>query len=154
VRFGGDGSADILTSNYLSGPLDEALCCDGRGTAQGRAHAQSNRSDLGRGHRRADPGVQVLRQGFTPTLVERHSCWRALADADGRPDIASAEHQRRDKPLIDAKQRAAGRFGARFAPKTTGGMWLRNAIPNLMDVPIVSRTLGTRLFGDSFQLTA
>jgi hypothetical protein len=53
---------------------------------------------------------------------------------------------------VDAKQRAAVRFGGWFAPRSDLGVWLRNVATSLAGLPPVSDWVVRRSFGDRLEL--
>jgi len=75
-------------------------------------------------------------QGTSLALVGAY----VLAQELGRAtrDEAFAAYERRFKPFIDAKQRAAQGFAASFAPKTRFGLFLRNQISKTLRVPWIA----------------
>jgi 2-polyprenyl-6-methoxyphenol hydroxylase-like FAD-dependent oxidoreductase len=78
-----------------------------------------------------------------------------LGAAGGDHEVAFREYQRRFKPFVDGKQRAAERFGGWFAPRTRFGIRLRNAVTSLMmGIPKVGNLLVARSIGDRYELPA
>ena len=58
-----------------------------------------------------------------------------LARRDGNHQFAFADYERRLRPLIEGKQRAARSFARAFTPRTSPGVWLRNQAMKLMAFP-------------------
>ena len=78
----------------------------------------------------------------------------ALAEEGDDHVVAFGEYQRRFKPFLDAKQRAATRLGWWFAPQSALSLRLRNMVTNLMRMPILAERVAARSFGDRFELPA
>ena len=55
-------------------------------------------------------------------------------------------------PLIEGKQRSARAFAAAFAPKTAFGLWTRNRVSRLLDIPTVADWAIRHEFSDDFEL--
>ena len=71
-----------------------------------------------------------------------------LARSGGHP-AAFGAYERRLRPLIEAKQKAAAKFGGAFAPETPFGVFLRNWISRLLNLrPIANLALGSFLKDD------
>ena len=77
-----------------------------------------------------------------------------LAAAGDDHGAAFGAYERRFRPFIDAKQKAAERFGGWFAPHTRGALRLRNVVTRLMNVPWLGEWLIARSLGDRFDLDA
>jgi 2-polyprenyl-6-methoxyphenol hydroxylase-like FAD-dependent oxidoreductase len=78
-----------------------------------------------------------------------------LGEAGGDHAVAFPRYQRRFKPFVDGKQRAAERFGGWFAPRTRFGLRLRNAVTSLMmGIPKLGNLLVARSIGDRYELPA
>ncbi|HEU4628951.1 MAG TPA: FAD-binding domain [Gemmatimonadaceae bacterium] len=93
-------------------------------------------------------------QGSALAMAGAHVLAHALAAAEGDHAAAFAAYERRFKPFVDAKQRAAVRFAGWFAPRTRVGLWLRELATNLLAVPLVGDVMAARSFGDRFELPA
>ncbi|HEX5437031.1 MAG TPA: FAD-binding domain [Gemmatimonadaceae bacterium] len=91
-------------------------------------------------------------QGAALAMAGGYVLAHALAQEQGDHIAAFGEYQRRFKPFIDAKQRAAARFGWWFAPRSSLGIRFRNLATNLMRVPYLADRLAARSFGDRFEL--
>jgi 2-polyprenyl-6-methoxyphenol hydroxylase-like FAD-dependent oxidoreductase len=92
-------------------------------------------------------------QGSAFAMAGAYVLARALAASTDYAD-AFAEYQRQFKPFIDAKQRAARRFGSWFAPRSRLGVRLRNLTTNLLRVPFLADRLAAVSFNDQFHLPA
>ncbi len=75
-----------------------------------------------------------------------------LHAADGDFARAFPAYEQRLQPFILRQQNAAVGFSASFTPKTTLGIFLRNCVLNLMNIPTVGVWLARRMLGDSFPL--
>jgi len=75
-----------------------------------------------------------------------------LARAGGAHGAAFAAYERCFRPFIEAKQRAARRFAGSFAPKTELGLFLRDQLLKLMNVPGLGDWMLRRFAADRFQL--
>lgn len=56
------------------------------------------------------------------------------------------------RPIIEARQRSARKFGAMFAPKTSPGLWTRNQASKLLNIPYLSDWVVRRGFRDEVAL--
>jgi 2-polyprenyl-6-methoxyphenol hydroxylase-like FAD-dependent oxidoreductase len=56
------------------------------------------------------------------------------------------------RPLIEGKQRSARTFASAFAPKTPLGLWTRNQVSKLLDVPALADWIIRREFRDDIDL--
>jgi 2-polyprenyl-6-methoxyphenol hydroxylase-like FAD-dependent oxidoreductase len=75
-----------------------------------------------------------------------------LAAAGGDPAVALPRYEARLRGFVAGKQESARKFAGYFAPKTAGGLWLRNAMMNLMNVPGVGEAFLRRDLVDDFDL--
>jgi 2-polyprenyl-6-methoxyphenol hydroxylase-like FAD-dependent oxidoreductase len=75
-----------------------------------------------------------------------------LAAAHGDHRIAFAAYERRFKPFIEAKQRAAERVGGWFAPRTVAALQLRNLGMRALNLPWLGTWALSRSLGDRFDL--
>ena len=75
-----------------------------------------------------------------------------LARHDGDHAVAFAAYERRLRPFVQGKQRAARAFASSFTPRTTFGVWLRNQATRLMAVPGVPDLLMSAQLRDDFEL--
>lgn len=93
-------------------------------------------------------------QGAALAMAGAYVLAHALHLAEGDHDMAFLEYERRFKPFVEAKQRAATRFGWWFAPRTRLGILLRNLTTKLLVLPPLSKRFATRAFADRFDLPA
>lgn len=77
----------------------------------------------------------VAGEGTGLAMTEAYVLAGELARNDGAHAVAFASYERRLRPFIEAKQRAARSFAAAFTPRTRLGLWLRNQAVRLMAVP-------------------
>ncbi|HET9983971.1 MAG TPA: FAD-binding domain [Longimicrobiales bacterium] len=91
-------------------------------------------------------------QGSALAMAGAYLLAHALAAAEGDHARAFADYQHRFKPLVDAKQAAAARFGSWFAPRTALGVRIRNLATSLMNVPLVAHLLAGRSLEDRIEL--
>jgi 2-polyprenyl-6-methoxyphenol hydroxylase-like FAD-dependent oxidoreductase len=76
-----------------------------------------------------------------------------LASCDSASvERALARYERRLRPLVERKQKAARRFASTFTPATRIGIWLRDQATRLMALPPVARVLIGRNLVDDFEL--
>jgi 2-polyprenyl-6-methoxyphenol hydroxylase-like FAD-dependent oxidoreductase len=75
-----------------------------------------------------------------------------LARHDGDHAVAFAAYERRLRPFVQGKQRAARAFASSFTPRTTFGVWLRNQATRLMAVPGVPDLLMSAQLRDDFEM--
>ena len=91
-------------------------------------------------------------QGSAFAMAGAYVLARELARAEGDHEAAFASYEQRFKPFMDAKQKAAQRFGGWFAPRTRAGLGLRNVVTRAMNSPWLGKWLVARSFGDRFDL--
>jgi 2-polyprenyl-6-methoxyphenol hydroxylase-like FAD-dependent oxidoreductase len=75
-----------------------------------------------------------------------------LHAANGDFGRAFPAYEQRLQPFILRQQNAAASFAGSFTPKTTLGVFLRDCVLTLMNVPVVGVWLARRMFGDRFPL--
>jgi 2-polyprenyl-6-methoxyphenol hydroxylase-like FAD-dependent oxidoreductase len=68
-------------------------------------------------------------------MTEAYVLAGELARHDGDHEMAFRSYQKRLRPFVEGKQRAARAFAGSFAPRTAMGVWLRNQVIRLMAVP-------------------
>lgn len=90
-------------------------------------------------------------QGAAFAIAGAYLLAGALASAADH-ESAFAAYQRVFQPFVEAKQRAARRFGGWFAPRTELGVLLRNLATNLARAPLVGDWLLARSFADRIAL--
>jgi 2-polyprenyl-6-methoxyphenol hydroxylase-like FAD-dependent oxidoreductase len=91
-------------------------------------------------------------QGSAFAMAGAYVLAHELARADGDHELAFENYERRFKPFMDAKQKAAERFGGWFAPRTRTALRLRNFITSALDIPWLGQRLMARSLGDRFDL--
>jgi 2-polyprenyl-6-methoxyphenol hydroxylase-like FAD-dependent oxidoreductase len=75
-----------------------------------------------------------------------------LKKAGGDHRIAFLQYESIFRPLIEQKQRSAERFAAWFAPKTSFGLYVRNATTQLMSVPFLANWFMRGMISDQLAL--
>jgi 2-polyprenyl-6-methoxyphenol hydroxylase-like FAD-dependent oxidoreductase len=91
-------------------------------------------------------------QGSALAMAGAYELAHALAAADGDHRAAFARYERRFRPFVETKQRAAASFAAWFAPRTPLRLWIRDTLTRLMRFPSVARTLLAPSVRDRFAL--
>jgi 2-polyprenyl-6-methoxyphenol hydroxylase-like FAD-dependent oxidoreductase len=97
-----------------------------------------------------------------PSLLAGEGCGLAIIDAyvlAGEIAATPQDHsrafhdyERRLRPFIEGKQRAARQFAGQFAPRTEFGIWLRNWATRAMSIPGISNLFIGRSLRDSVEL--
>ena len=90
-------------------------------------------------------------QGSGFAMAGAYLLAHALAKADSYQS-AFAEYERRFKPFLTEKQKAAEGFARFFAPRTRLGLTLRNLMTNAMNLPVLGPYLLGRSLADHFEL--
>lgn len=80
-------------------------------------------------------------EGTGLAMVEAYVLAGELARAAGDHKAAFDAYKSRLRAFIAGKQRSARNFAGYFAPRTSLGVWLRNASTHLMGIPIVADAL-------------
>ena len=93
-------------------------------------------------------------QGSAFAMAGAYVLANELAAAGGDYRAAFTAYEQRFRPFIDAKQRAAERFGGWFAPRTRAALRIRNLVTRVMNVPWMGEWLIGRSLGDRFELGA
>jgi 2-polyprenyl-6-methoxyphenol hydroxylase-like FAD-dependent oxidoreductase len=75
-----------------------------------------------------------------------------LRQARGDHREAFIRYERRFRPFIELKQKAARAFASSFAPRTALGLRVRDLAVNLLNVPRLGSWMTRRLFADDFRL--
>ena len=91
-------------------------------------------------------------EGTGLAMTEAYVMAGELARHDGNHAIAFAGYERRLRPFVQRKQRAARGFAASFTPRTAMGVWLRNKATWLMAIPGVPDLLIGAQMRDDFEL--
>lgn len=85
-------------------------------------------------------------------MTEAYVLAGELARHDGEHTLAFAGYERRLRPFVEDKQRAARAFAGSFTPRTAVGVWLRNQAARLMAVPGIPGLLMSAQLRDDFEL--
>jgi 2-polyprenyl-6-methoxyphenol hydroxylase-like FAD-dependent oxidoreductase len=91
-------------------------------------------------------------QGSSFAMTSAYLLAGELKMAGGDFRAAYPAYQDRLKPFIDRKQRLAAGFAHQFAPKTRLGLFARDALSRLLDVPVIGDLMVKRMFADRFEL--
>jgi 2-polyprenyl-6-methoxyphenol hydroxylase-like FAD-dependent oxidoreductase len=98
-------------------------------------------------------GVSLLAgEGAGLALTGAYVLAGELHAAKGDHAAAFAAYERRLRPLVESKQKAARRFAAAFVPRTVFGLWLRDRVMNLMASPVVANAALGASLRDDFDL--
>jgi 2-polyprenyl-6-methoxyphenol hydroxylase-like FAD-dependent oxidoreductase len=93
-------------------------------------------------------------QGSALAMIEAYVLAAELARADGGHVGAFERYEERLAPFVRAKQDAARRLGAAFAPRNRMQLAVRNAAMRLMGLPVVAERVMGRSFHDAVELPA
>jgi 2-polyprenyl-6-methoxyphenol hydroxylase-like FAD-dependent oxidoreductase len=91
-------------------------------------------------------------EGTGLAMTEAYVMAGEIARHDGDHAVAFAAYERRLRPFVEGKQRAARAFAGSFAPRTALGVWLRNQATRLMAVPGVPNLLMSAQLRDALEL--
>ena len=91
-------------------------------------------------------------QGAALAMAGAYVLAKALGEASGDPRAAFGAYERRFKPFVDAKQRAAEKYAGWFAPRTPAGLRVRNVVTRALNLPWLGERLIARSLGDRFDL--
>lgn len=91
-------------------------------------------------------------QGSALAMTQAYVLAGELATARGRFEDAFARYEALLRPYLRAKQKAATRFAGAFAPRTTFGIWLRNAVITAFAIPGLARFSFGRDLADQLTL--
>ena len=91
-------------------------------------------------------------EGTGLAMTEAYVLAGELARAGNDVPAALAAYEDRLKPFLERKQKAARSTATSFAPKTAFGIWLRNLVVNLMDLPFVADWAFGGAVKDDFEL--
>jgi 2-polyprenyl-6-methoxyphenol hydroxylase-like FAD-dependent oxidoreductase len=75
-----------------------------------------------------------------------------LKKADGAPDVAFREYERKFRPFIEEKQRSAEQFARWFAPKGRLGIYVRNFAIRMTSSPRLAKWAMGRIISDRLAL--
>lgn len=65
---------------------------------------------------------------------------------------AFRRYERQLRPVVEARQRSARAFAVMFAPKTSLGVWTRNQVSKLLNIPLLTDWVIRREFRDDIAL--
>lgn len=91
-------------------------------------------------------------EGAGLAMVEAYMLAGELNRAGGDYRQAFDRYERRLRPVVEARQRSARAFAAMFAPKTSLGVWTRNRMSRLLNVPWLADWAVRREFRDDITL--
>ena len=91
-------------------------------------------------------------QGSALAMLAAYVLAGELHWAKGDHGAAFAAYERRLRPFIEAKQKAAARFGSTFAPRTELGIFCRNLITKAMRFPVIAELAIGRSLKDDLVL--
>jgi len=91
-------------------------------------------------------------QGAALAMTSAYVLAGELAKTQGRYEDAFHQYETLLKSFMSSKQRIAERFGGVFAPRTRGGLFLRNQIINACAVPGLARLTFARDLVDTLSL--
>ena len=91
-------------------------------------------------------------QGSALAMVEAYVLAAELHRAGGDHRNAFTAYERQLAPLVRAKQDAAVRLGAAFAPRNRMQLLLRNTVVGLMGIPLVAKLAMGRSLRDPIEL--
>jgi 2-polyprenyl-6-methoxyphenol hydroxylase-like FAD-dependent oxidoreductase len=91
-------------------------------------------------------------EGTGLAMTEAYVLAGELAVAGDDHRAAFAEYERRLRPLIARKQKAARNFAGSFAPRTRLGLWFRDQMTRLMAIPTVAEAIIGADIRDNFDL--
>jgi 2-polyprenyl-6-methoxyphenol hydroxylase-like FAD-dependent oxidoreductase len=88
-------------------------------------------------------------QGSAVAMAGAYILAGELKLANGDYHVAFANCERSMHPMIEDKQLAAQKFAKSFTPKTNAGIFFRNQVTRLMNIPFVANLAMGRMFKDS-----
>jgi 2-polyprenyl-6-methoxyphenol hydroxylase-like FAD-dependent oxidoreductase len=91
-------------------------------------------------------------EGTGLAITEAYVLAGELHAAKGDPATAFAAYEHKLRSLIERKQKSARNFASSFAPRTAAGLWFRNQMTKLMDIPFVAEALIGADIRDGFDL--
>lgn len=77
-------------------------------------------------------------EGTGLAMVQAYTLAGELNRAGDDHQDAFRRYERALRPIVEARQRSARAFAATFAPKTALGLWTRNQVSRLLNVPLVA----------------
>ncbi|MBV8681868.1 MAG: FAD-binding domain [Caulobacteraceae bacterium] len=91
-------------------------------------------------------------EGTGLAMTEAYVLAGELERARGDPVAASKAYEARLRAFIERKQQSARNFAGYFAPRTSLGVWLRNASTHLMGIPFLADAMILGDIRDDFEL--
>jgi 2-polyprenyl-6-methoxyphenol hydroxylase-like FAD-dependent oxidoreductase len=91
-------------------------------------------------------------EGTGLAMTEAYVLAGELDRAGGDHRAAFTEFERKLRPLIERKQKAARNFAGSFAPRTSLGLWFRDQMTRLMAIPYVADAIIGADIRDNFDL--
>lgn len=91
-------------------------------------------------------------EGTGLAMLQAYVLAGELAAAGGDHREAFRRYEQLLRPLIEGKQKSARAFATAFAPKTPAGLWIRNRVSRLLDVPGLAQWAIRREFSDDIPL--
>ncbi len=91
-------------------------------------------------------------EGAGLAMVQAYLLAGELHRADGDYRDAFRRYERQLRPIVEARQRSAREFAAMFAPKTALGLWTRNLVSRLLNVPGLAQWVVRSEFRDDIAL--
>jgi 2-polyprenyl-6-methoxyphenol hydroxylase-like FAD-dependent oxidoreductase len=92
-------------------------------------------------------------EGSAMAMAEAYTLAGELHAADGDYACAFAAYEAKLQPYVARKQKAARGFASSFVPKSAAGVWLRNAVLNVVGRLGMSRMLFRGQFNDVLKLS-
>ena len=92
-------------------------------------------------------------EGSAMAMAEAYTLAGELHAADGDYARAFAAYEAKLQPYVARKQKAARGFASSFVPKSAAGVWLRNAVLNVVGRLGISRMLFRGQFNDVLKLS-
>lgn len=91
-------------------------------------------------------------QGSALAITGAYILAGELGKCGGDYKIAFANYENTFHPFVTRKQRAAERFAGAFAPRSRTGIFIRNLVTRVMELPFVSKLAMSRLLTDALIL--
>jgi 2-polyprenyl-6-methoxyphenol hydroxylase-like FAD-dependent oxidoreductase len=91
-------------------------------------------------------------EGSGLAMTEAYVLAGELAAAGGDPAVALPRYDQRLRAFVTAKQDSARRFAGYFAPRTASGLFRRNLVMNLLNIPGLGEAFLRRDLRDDFDL--
>lgn len=91
-------------------------------------------------------------EGAGLAMVQAYVLAGELSRAGADHREAFRRYERQLRPIVEARQRSACGFASMFAPKTSLGLWTRNQVSKLLNIPQVADWVIRRKFRDDITL--